>query len=394
MSDGTNMQLDPHTARLLKENPFFRELSGSQFIQLISVMQKKTVSQGEFIIHEGEVADELYIILQGEFEIMKKDPETQNRYRISTQGRGEIIGEVALLDGQPRSASVRALAGSVVMQLPFRALRSFACPENSLEANLKISVGKYLAKNLRHMNEKMVWSLRGQLAEATARAAAGRFISGLFITTCGYVFALQIISSFTRRLISSSIVTIPVILVFSAIFIRAIKKSGYPVSNYGLTTRNWQRSALEALLFSLPVFALIVIVKAILLQTYPDTQNEPLFSLMENIKTGGKGMWMEIIAYSIFSPFQEFITRGSVQSAFQDFLAGKHITARSILISNVLFSLMHLHLSVMFALFAFVPGLFWGWLFSRDRSLVGVSLSHVIIGLFALWVVGFDGIIR
>ena len=37
----------------------------------------------------------------------------------------------------------------------------------------------------------------------------------------------------------------------------------------------------------------------------------------------------------------------------------------------------------------FVTGLFWGWLYSRQHSLVGVSVSHLLLGLTALEIVGF-----
>jgi CRP/FNR family cyclic AMP-dependent transcriptional regulator len=36
---------------------------------------------------------------------------------------------------------------------------------------------------------------------------------------------------------------------------------------------------------------------------------------------------------------------------------------------------------------AFFTGLFWGWLYARQRGLVGVSVSHVLLGMWALDVV-------
>jgi hypothetical protein len=48
----------------------------------------------------------------------------------------------------------------------------------------------------------------------------------------------------------------------------------------------------------------------------------------------------------------------------------------------------HLHLSFAFAAAAFVPGLFWGWLFTRHRNLVGPTLSHVVVGTYVFFVMG------
>jgi membrane protease YdiL (CAAX protease family) len=46
-----------------------------------------------------------------------------------------------------------------------------------------------------------------------------------------------------------------------------------------------------------------------------------------------------------------------------------------------------LYVSPGLALTAFVAGLFWGWLYARQRSLVGVSISHVLLGFWAFEVV-------
>jgi membrane protease YdiL (CAAX protease family) len=49
-----------------------------------------------------------------------------------------------------------------------------------------------------------------------------------------------------------------------------------------------------------------------------------------------------------------------------------------------MFSVFHEHLGLAFSITGLLPGLFWGWMFSRQRTLVGVSISHAIIGTYAL----------
>lgn len=105
-------------------------------------------------------------------------------------------------------------------------------------------------------------------------------------------------------------------------------------------------------------------------------------------------MVIDIILYSIFTPIQEFIARGGVQSSFQEFLSGRSRKLIALLIANLMFSMTHLHLSTTFAMMVFVPGLFWGWLYSRRQTLVGVCASHLIIGLFAYYVVGFNALLQ
>jgi membrane protease YdiL (CAAX protease family) len=101
------------------------------------------------------------------------------------------------------------------------------------------------------------------------------------------------------------------------------------------------------------------------------------------------GDWLDTtVAYGLYvllSPMQEFVARGVIQGCLQHMLSGRHATWRAILVSNAVFSISHQHLGLGYALLVFVPGLFWGWLYQRHRSLVGVSVSHVLIGL---WVTG------
>jgi membrane protease YdiL (CAAX protease family) len=42
---------------------------------------------------------------------------------------------------------------------------------------------------------------------------------------------------------------------------------------------------------------------------------------------------------------------------------------------------------------AFLPGLFWGWLYSRHRTLIGVTISHILIGAWIFYFVGVHGIL-
>ncbi|WP_407647515.1 CPBP family glutamic-type intramembrane protease [Coxiella endosymbiont of Ornithodoros maritimus] len=70
--------------------------------------------------------------------------------------------------------------------------------------------------------------------------------------------------------------------------------------------------------------------------------------------------WGNLIGYIIFTPIQECIARGSLQSSFYHFLTGS-IQKRlwyAIIVSNFLFSLTHLHLAYTFAYAVLLRGIF------------------------------------
>ena len=95
------------------------------------------------------------------------------------------------------------------------------------------------------------------------------------------------------------------------------------------------------------------------------------------------------VVYSILAPVQEFIARGVIQSSLQKILVGKNKVTLAIILSNLTFSGFHIHMDMKFAILTLVPGIFWGIMYARQDSLLGPSISHIIIGIFALLFMGF-----
>ena len=62
--------------------------------------------QGEVIVREGEPGDELYLLVEGTVEVRRRTGEGE--VRLDTLGAGAYFGEMAVLDGSPRSATVVA----------------------------------------------------------------------------------------------------------------------------------------------------------------------------------------------------------------------------------------------------------------------------------------------
>ena len=83
----------------------------------------KTYPRGTLIFSQGDDSDGMFIIREGKIKVFMSD-ESGKEMLIAILGPGEIVGEVASLDGQPRTASVSAQAAwwSEVMDSAARAL--------------------------------------------------------------------------------------------------------------------------------------------------------------------------------------------------------------------------------------------------------------------------------
>ncbi len=111
----TREECPPETLhRLLAGVTFYKELIGSdqaQFELLMSMTQFGIADQGDIILHKGEPANILYFMLRGELEVLGPDNETT----INEITAGEILGVMAMVMNDRRSASLRVKSRNVIL---------------------------------------------------------------------------------------------------------------------------------------------------------------------------------------------------------------------------------------------------------------------------------------
>ncbi len=381
-------------ARKLKElfadNVLFKGFDDSHYEQLDHlVCESRAANAEEYLIHEGDSADEMFVIEEGHVEILVKEADSDRTHAIATLGPGECLGEVALLDAGLRSASARVIDRVKVSVIKIADLELLADQQPSITTLMKLNLAERMARRMRTTNEGTVRSLQDMLEESEKRIEMGKFMSRVLIGTCLYTFALGAIKGFSHLVADTTFITVPILLAFAVGLFINIKTSIYPASDYGFNTRNWQSALKEALLFSIPVLVLAVLVKWVLTHTLPSMEGMDIFDFYRSKNTSLELTIVAFLAYALFAPVQEMIARSGMQSSFQMFLTGKHKTWVSIFLSTLLFSSTHLHVSFILAVLVFPLGLFWGWLYSRNPTLIGVVVSHILIGCFGLFIVGF-----
>ena len=93
-------------SQLLKNIPLFEGLNQDDLDRLSETVMLVNLLPGDELFHEGDQGDSAYIIKEGEVEIIK---ESNGRdVLLAVRSAGEVIGEMALLEQIPRSATVRA----------------------------------------------------------------------------------------------------------------------------------------------------------------------------------------------------------------------------------------------------------------------------------------------
>ncbi|MDH5676519.1 MAG: cyclic nucleotide-binding domain-containing protein [Myxococcales bacterium] len=104
------------TADMLRSNRLFDGMDQSTLEKLAAELPSETAQPGQVLIREGEIAEHMFLVVQGEMEVLHKGG-SERDVRVALLGPGDWVGEMAILDTQPRSATVRSLAPSLLMRL-------------------------------------------------------------------------------------------------------------------------------------------------------------------------------------------------------------------------------------------------------------------------------------
>ncbi len=92
---------------VLKRIPIFQDFDPREFAKIEDILHRRSFAVGEAIVREGETGVGMYIILEGQVQILHAGEEGQ-AIRLATLGPGDFFGEQALLDESPRTASAVA----------------------------------------------------------------------------------------------------------------------------------------------------------------------------------------------------------------------------------------------------------------------------------------------
>jgi len=91
---------------LLSRLELFESLEPVQLKRLIFVSQRYQLSKGEYLFRQGDTTDTVFGILDGECSVLVDSENGQ--INIAQQGVGELVGEMAVISGEPRNASIKA----------------------------------------------------------------------------------------------------------------------------------------------------------------------------------------------------------------------------------------------------------------------------------------------
>jgi CRP-like cAMP-binding protein len=104
-------------AKLIDALPMFEDLPEEVLSDLAGRVHLRSVQPGKPIIRQGDRPDAFYVVRRGTFHVVEEDPQTQKERVLRVVGSGEAFGELGLVDGRLRTATVRAVEDGQVYEI-------------------------------------------------------------------------------------------------------------------------------------------------------------------------------------------------------------------------------------------------------------------------------------
>ena len=155
--------------KILKQVPIFRMLGKDSIDYIVERLKFKTFSAKETICKIGDPGDEMFIIISGAVNICIYDENDENEQVVATLGAGDYFGEMALLTGETRSASV----------ITTEEAETFVLNKTDFDVilekfpSISLSMGKIVSKRLRDTLKQASSSSKSKI-EVTDSGPSGR----------------------------------------------------------------------------------------------------------------------------------------------------------------------------------------------------------------------------
>ena len=143
---------------ILAESPLFDNLLPPELSMLADLFAVRRYEAGEVVFEEGDVGEALYVIADGEVEILQKGADGSLR-ALATLRAPQFFGEMSIIDKEVRSATVRAKTKATLLELTSENLHTFAKNYRNGFTWVVVNIARALSARLRETNRRLTAKL-------------------------------------------------------------------------------------------------------------------------------------------------------------------------------------------------------------------------------------------
>jgi CRP-like cAMP-binding protein len=125
----------------------FGQLTDKDVAWLAGAGRRRRVARGAVLIRQGTPVDTLYVVLEGELDVVAVGGGTERR--LARLQAGEVVGEMSFIDARPPSATVRAASDAILYAIPKARLQAGLDREPAFAARFYKAIATFLSDRVR-----------------------------------------------------------------------------------------------------------------------------------------------------------------------------------------------------------------------------------------------------
>lgn len=366
----------------------FKGLPPEVVEERIARLPSREFAAGEVLLRENDPNQHVFLVESGELDVWKGEPNSPRGVRVAQLRAGDCFGEMSALNGAPSSATVVAGSAARVKEIGLGDLPA----DQGVRETVTLNLARTLIQRLTRANASIQEKHERELEAQRVINAAGGFVTRMLTALTCYMFCLPLMAALIPLLPSNSLISFFFIAAFGWVAVNFMNQHPEVWQRWWHMTRErWVRQLGRGLLWTVPPLLVFAAIKFSFMYARPGQYE--FFEPMTAIKRGDPMNWPLWTAFAIvytgLSFAQEFI-RCAVQGTIA--MLNAHAPGggawKAILLSDIVFASIHLHLGVAFAIQAFIGGLFFGYQFYKERSYLSVAFTHSLVGVFCVFIAG------
>ena len=161
------MSFESDTIKFLESHHLFRGIPSKDLAIIFPFLETKSFEAGDRITEEATPGDAIYVITEGSVAVTKRKPDGSGSAFLESLDKGATFGEMGLLEGSERSASVTAREHTETLVLSDQAFRDVFTFRPETYRMIMGNLARDLSRRLRRANARI-----SELAPATGQSAA------------------------------------------------------------------------------------------------------------------------------------------------------------------------------------------------------------------------------
>ena len=378
---------------------FLSQLSTEQLNLFKAISSKVSYNSNDTIISENDSNDSLYFIIEGNVKLVKAttvkiDPmydglDLVEPVKFKVLGKGRFLGESGYINNGKQSHTVIATDKTILYKLSYHDIRQLEKKQPKFYNILINSINRQFSYRLENSNQMLTDKITIGLINTRRRVYFTSLLLNLLVLLSLLLLFGGLIrdmhhgaSELQQTLIVSSLICFSFFAVYSV-----QSRPGW--SFFGVTLKHWRESLKLTFWVTLIMISIMIIVKALIIRYIAHFSNDSLFNGILFTHSNLPSIATSIMLYSTFVFIQELCTRGMMQGSLNEIFEGRAGTWLSNIIANIIFASFHIvNFPLILAISVFFVGLPWGWIYSKQRTLIGPTVSHIVVGVFGIFVLG------